>query len=215
LSGSSLSTRGTRAFAALAVASAFVTGPFAPTASAEPATAAVRQQVPVSTAEEKIAALRVIGLQLTPDVAGFSDQDFVIHVWEMSDRPQLSRVRAAAARAFTGQSANPNACYDFISRGIFEAHRADLEDTLRKAERDRQRIAAAEVVGWTELSAQDLEVDVKEFVFRLWHRSAASSRVRAEAEALLAPEATDEQRLAFIVTGIFIARDADRQDPPS
>ncbi|MET9226492.1 hypothetical protein [Lentzea sp. NPDC003310] len=214
MSGSGLNTRGAGAFAAVVVASAVITGPFAPAASAERATAVVQQQGTVSTAEEKTAALRVIGLQLSPDVAAFSDQDFVIHLWERSDSPQLGRVRAAAARAFTRQSTDPNACYEFIVRGVFEAHRADLEDALKKAERDRQRTAAAAVVGWTELSAEDLGVDVKEFVFRIWHRSAADTRVRAEAEALLAPEATDEQRLAFIVTGIFVARDADRQDPP-
>lgn len=213
MSSSTLTGRCTRAFAAVAVVSTLVTGPFASVASAEPV-AAVAQQAPVSTVEEKTAALREIGWQLTPEVAQLADQDFVIHVWSKADALREAFVRDAAARAFREQGTNPAACYEFIVRGVFTAHRQDVEESLRKAVRDRQRVAAAAVVGWTAVAQADLDSSLKEFVFRIWERSRVNSQVRAKAEAVLTPAATDVQRQGYIEAEIFVAQEADRQNPP-
>lgn len=202
-----------RAIAVFAVVSTFVSGPMASAASADPRlAAAAQQQAPESTTDQKAAAARELGISLTPDMARMTDIDFVIFLWDKAQVPNDAKVKQAAADAFTAQSRDNTSCYRFITEGIFPAHRADLVERLNRAQRAAERTAAAEVVSWNTLTQGDLNVELKEFVFRLWERTAEAKdpEVRAAAAAVLTPASTDEQRQTFVVTGIFAARQRDR-----
>lgn len=201
-----------RAISALAVVATFVSGPLSSVAAADPRlTAGAQQTVPESTTDQKAEAARQLGLILSPEMAVMTDCDFVIFLWDKAKVPADAKVKEAAATAFTNHSSNPQSCYDFIVRDIFPAHQEDLRERLRKAQRDQQRLKAAEVVGWYNLSQGDLDVALKEFVFRIWERAEANSEVRNQASAVLTPTSTDEQRTTYVVTGIFTARDLDVQ----
>ncbi|MGW6932420.1 RICIN domain-containing protein [Lentzea sp. NPDC054927] len=199
-----------RAIAALAVVSTFMSGPFTAAATAEVA-AAVAQAAPQATVDEKIAAAREIGLNPEPAKYQLSDCDFVIYLWDKAKVPDDARVKEGAAAAFTSSSSDPAACHRFITQTIFTLHREDLVERLRKADRDRQRLAAAQVVNWTGLTQADLDSTLKEFVFRVWERAETNSEVKTKAAAVLTPTSTDEQRTTYVVTDIFTARDVDRQ----
>lgn len=140
-----------------------------------------------------------------------TDVDFVIWLWDKAKVPNDARVKEAAANAFTAQSSDPESCYRFITDGIFTAHQQDVIERMQKAQRDQQRLKAAEVVGWFGLTQNDLDVDLKEFVFRVWERAEPSSEVRTKAAAVLTPASTDDQRTTYLTTEIFTARDLDRQ----
>jgi Ricin-type beta-trefoil lectin domain len=203
-----------RAIAALAVVSTFVSGPMASAASADPRLAlAAQQAAPESSPDQKAAAARELRIQLTPDMARMTDIDFVIFLWDKAQVPDDAKVKQAAAAAFTAQSRDNTSCYRFLTEGIFPAHQADLVERLNRAQRAEERIKAAEIVSWNTLTPGDLNVELKEFVFRLWERTseAKDPEVRAAAAAVLTPASTDEQRQTFIVTEIFAARTRDRE----
>jgi len=191
-----------RFFAALAVVSTLVPSPAV-------AQAAVPRE---STTDQKIAAGREIGLNVTPTQYAQTDCNFVIWLWDKASLPDNAKVKDAAAAAFTSNSdANPEACYLFITQTVFSAHQADVVERIKKVERDRQRSAAAVVVSWTGLTQDDLDCTLKEFVFRIWQRAEENSEVKTKAAAVLTPASTDEQRTTYLVTDIFTARDVDRQ----
>ncbi|SMC88251.1 RICIN domain-containing protein [Lentzea albidocapillata] len=205
-----------RAIAALAVVSTFVSGPLAAVATAEPAAANASQAAPrESTTDQKLAVGQELGLNVTPTQWSMKDCSFTIWVWSWaSDSSRVdanSRVAEAAATAFTTNESDPESCYRFITDTVFTAHQADVVERLRKAERDRQRVAAAALVQWTGLVQDDLNCSLKDFVFRIWSRAAAGTEVKAKAAAVLTPTSTDAERTTFIVTGIRAAADIDQQ----
>lgn len=193
-----------RALAVLAVVSTFVSGSVV--------TASAQQAPRESTADQKIAAAREIPLPITPTQYQMTDCNFTIWVFSQTKNAANAKVNLAASDAFEANSpSDPEACYRFITEGIYTAHQADLVEQLQKAKRDRQRIKAAEVVSWNNLTEGDLGTTLKEFVFRLWERAEANSEVRNKAAAVLTATATDEQRQVYVVTDIFTARETDRQ----
>lgn len=212
MSRSSLGGRCLRAIAALAVVSTFISGPAVSAASADPRLALAAPAAPEATVDQKAAAARELGIALDSNTARMTDIDFVIFLWDKAKVPDDAKVKQAAANAFTGQSADNTSCYRFITEGIFTAHRADLVERLNRAQRIAERRAAAEVVSWNNLTSGDENVEIKEFVFRLWERTTEANdpEVRAAAAAVLTPTSTDEQRQTFVATGIFAARQRDR-----
>jgi hypothetical protein len=196
-----------RAFVALAVVSSFVSGPLA---AAAPAAADAPRE---STADQKIAAAREIPLTITPTQYQMTDCSFTIWVWtSTNNKSDNVRVNAAAADAFSSNSAgNPEACYRFITEGVFTANQADVIERINKVKRDKERIAAAAVVSWNNLGQSDLDCALKEFVFRIWERGEANSEVKNKAAAVLTAQSTDAQRQVYVTTDIFTAREADRQ----
>jgi hypothetical protein len=207
LSRSGLTGRCSRALAALAVVSTFVSGPQVSAAPAVPSE---------SNTDQKIAVGREVGLNVTPTQYSMKDCSFTIWVWDWATRPERSRdnakVAEAAATAFTTNSeTNPESCYRFITDTVYTAHQADVIERINRVERNKQRIAAAVVVGWTDLTTADLDSTLKEFVFQLFMKSKEGSEVRATAAAVLTPASTDAQRTTYVTTGIFTARDVDLQ----
>ena len=176
----------------------------APTTSA----AASAQTVPESSTDEKAAAARELNILLTPEMAVMTDKNFVITLWQKAR--EGSQVKLAALAAFA-DTVDEQACLKFIRTGIFEAGQRDQVEQAKKAERDRQRLAAAAEIQWTDVSRALLDGTLENFVFRLWEHAEEGSDVKAGAAVVLRTGATDEQRQTFLVTGIYAASSADKQ----
>lgn len=215
MSSSIVGGRCLRAFGALAVVTTFMSGPLAAVASAEPAANVVAQQESASTVEQKAAALKLIGEQLTPRTARMNDMNLTIYVWDKSRTPVYQHVHAAAKEAFIAELEGQSACHNFIVRDVLAAYRKDVEQQKSWSEGDWQRVRAAEVIAWVDVTRANLDSSLTDYVTNIWKRSKPDTQVRAKAEAVLTPESTDEQRLAYIVKGIFDARDEDRRQQPS
>ncbi|MEV6715797.1 RICIN domain-containing protein [Lentzea sp. NPDC051208] len=205
-----------RAIGALAVVSTFTAGPLAAVATAEPLSANASQaETRVSNTDQKLAVGQELGVTVGPSQWSMKDCSFTIWVWSWaSDQSRIdanSRVAEAAATAFSTNDTDPESCYRFITETVFTAHQADVVERLRKAERDRQRVAAAAVISWSNLTQDDLNCSLKDFVFRLWSRAATGSEVKARAAAVLTPTSTDAERTTFVVTGVRAAADIDQQ----
>ncbi|RDI17790.1 RICIN domain-containing protein [Lentzea flaviverrucosa] len=205
-----------RAIGVLAVASTFAAGPLATVATAEPLSANASQaETRVSTTDHKLAVGQELGVPVGPTQWSMRDCSFTIYVWNWaSDQSRIdanSKVAEAAATAFSTNDTDPESCYRFITDTVFTAHEADVVERLRKAERDRQRVAAAAVISWSNLTQDDLNCSLKDFVFRIWSRAATGSEVKAKAAAVLTPTSTDAERTTYIATGVRAAADIDQQ----
>lgn len=212
-----LGGRGMRAIGALAVVSTIVAGPVSPVATAEPALASARQDVPrESTTDQKIAVGRQLGFTVTPTQYSMRDCTFTIWVWDWAIKPERSRdnakVAEAAAAAFTANAeTDPEACYRFITDTVFTAYQADVIERHNRQIRNTQRIEAARLVGWVDVTNADLDATLKEFVFQLYMKAKPGSEIRAQAAAVLTPTSTDTDRTTFITVGIRAAQAVDEQ----
>ncbi len=137
-----------------------------------------------------------------------TDKNFVITLWQKAR--EGSQVKLAALAAFA-DTVDEQACLKFIRTGIFAASQQDRIEQAKKAERDRQRLAAAAEIQWTGVPQTLLDGTLENFVFRLWEHAKEGSDVKAGAAAVLRTTSTDEQRQAFVVTGIYVASSADKQ----
>ncbi|MEV6240392.1 RICIN domain-containing protein [Lentzea sp. NPDC051838] len=208
MSRSTLVGRGMRAAAALAVAASLVTGATtAPAVAAPVASQSAEQEAQESTTEQRERAAREINIILTPEMAVMTDKNFVITLWQKAK--DGSNVKAAALAAFT--DTDEQACYRFITAGIFDASVLDQIEAAKKAERDRQRLAAAAEIGWTDVPQALLDVSLENFVFKLWEHAEEGSDVKKGAANVLRTGSTDEQRQEFLVTGIYAASRIDKQ----
>ncbi|SEP95690.1 Short repeat-containing protein of unknown function [Lentzea xinjiangensis] len=213
MSRSTLAGRGMRAIAALAVAATLASGAVtAPVATAAPTTtsdsAAVAEAAQESTTEQRERAARELSIILTPEMAVMTDKNFVITLWQKAR--EGSNIKSAALAAFTN-TADENACYRFITAGIFDASVLDQIEAGKKAERDRQRLAAAAEIGWTDVTQAVLDGSLENFVFKLWERAEEGSDVKKGAANVLRTGSTDEQRQEFVVNGIYVASRIDKQ----
>ncbi|HUQ56808.1 RICIN domain-containing protein [Lentzea sp.] len=186
------------------------TAPVATAAPADPASASASAEaaVPESTTEQRERAARELNIILTPEMAVMTDKNFVITLWQKAR--EGSNVKSAALAAFTNTS-DENACYRFITAGIFDASVLDQIEAGKKAERDRQRLAAAAEIGWTGVTQAQLDGSLENFVFKLWEHAEDGSDVKKGAAVVLRTGATDEQRQEFLVNGIYTASRADKQ----
>ena len=208
LSSSSLVGRCARGFAALAISTTLAGGLIVSPTIALTASAAT-SVAPESSEDAKISAGREIrGFTVTPDMLALSDKNFVIALWQAAK--DGTHIKADALKAFTDNT-DELACKRFIETGIHSAAQLDAIELGQKAERDRQRLAAAAEILWTDVPQSMLDVSLQNFVFALWQRAEEGSDVKKGAAATLTPTSTDEQRTKFIVTDIFVASNADRQ----
>ncbi|MCE7008875.1 RICIN domain-containing protein [Kibdelosporangium philippinense] len=193
-----------RALSALTIASTVAGGIAAP-ALAAPASASVSSAAQADI-DARIAAAAELGLDPSQIPLVGSDKNFVIFLWQKA-KPG-THIKAAAERAFTDPDEAASTL--FIVDGIFKAKALDVEEMKRKAEQDRQRLAAAAEIEWVNVPQVLLDGPSENFIFKLWEKSENSSHVQAAARALFADGTTEEQRQTFLVTGIYAASRADR-----
>ncbi|WP_189257698.1 RICIN domain-containing protein [Lentzea flava] len=201
-----------RRIAAFAVAATLASGAFTAPAMAAPTTssdasASAQAAVQESTTEQRERAARELNIILTPEMAVMTDKNFVITLWQKAR--EGTNIKSAALAALT--NTDESACYRFITAGIFDASLLDQIEVAKKAERDRQRLAAAAEIGWTDVTQAQLDSSLENFVFRLWERAEEGSDVKKGAAAVLKTGSTDEQRQEFLVNGIYAASRADKQ----
>jgi hypothetical protein len=163
-----------------------------------------------TTPDERFEAGAVLGWA-PRDELSMSDKDFVIVLWEKADEYFHPEVKKAAKDAFADMT-DPDASANFIKTGIFAANKRDAALKVIRAQRDTERLSAAQELGWVPADDDDrramLRSTIDNFLVELSRKAEAGSQVRAGAEAVVG--AAEEQQLAFIATGVHVAAKADR-----
>ncbi|WP_258948759.1 RICIN domain-containing protein [Lentzea californiensis] len=220
MSRRSLGGLGVRAVAALAVTITLAGGLFAspalaappgvdPSAPASVSTVSFRA-TQVSDFDQRVAAASTIGESVGSREARLADLNFVI--WIYNKAPFNSNIKKEALKALSNE-VDENACYDFIVTGIHRAFREDVRAIPVTDERHRLRVRAAERIGWTVVEPYYLDANLSEFVTQLFIKTNGTEwpEIKAQASAVLSSTSTDEQRQAFVATGIETAYNADVQ----
>ncbi|GAB3510309.1 AbfB domain-containing protein [Amycolatopsis cihanbeyliensis] len=155
----------------------------------------------------------VIGIEPPPEMLVLGYRDFVYELW---DRAEGERVKAAALEAFGADEA---AQKQFLAEGIREAHEQDQLDAIEEdeqaseEEKARQRARAAKdramrsVLGVVPTEGM-LDLSDDNFIREVWDRAEPDTEVQAAAVAALrsSDPAVWKQ---FIEVGIY---DADERD---
>ncbi|MBL7260838.1 hypothetical protein [Paractinoplanes lichenicola] len=139
------------------------------------------------------------------------DRDFVIGIWDhVKDNPDQVEVRVAAETAFTS---DPDLSYDFITTEVFAAYDRDVErerveaDTKRAGDLARTAAAASIDVVADAALLNGSDADFVRLIWELVAEDVKWPKVKAAARA--ARDGSDEDRTAFIATGMA---EAARQD---
>ena len=203
-----------RRIAALAVAATLASGAFTAPAMAAPTTssdsaASAEAAAQESTTEQRERAARELNIILTPEMAVMTEQNFVLTLWRKAQTDKKTIIANAALAAFSDP--DENACYRFVTAGIFVASAQEAIEAAKKAERDRQRLAAAAEINWTDVTQAQLDGSLENFVFKLWEHAEDGSDVKKGAALVLKTGSTDEQRQEFLVNGIYAASRIDKQ----
>lgn len=209
-----------RGIAALAVTITLAGGLFATPALGAPIVVDPAAPVGVSTVSEnaalvsdfdqKLAAASTISEAVTSREARMADLNFVI--WIYNKAPFNSNIKKEALKALTNED-DPDACYNFIVTGIHRAFREDVRAIPVTDERHRQRVQAADRIGWTVVDPYYLDASLSEFVTQLFIKTNGTEwpEIKARASAVLTNTSTDEQRQKFVTEGIVTAYNLDVQ----
>ncbi len=166
--------------------------------------------VTVSTAADKVAAARAIGVVADQTLLNTSDQQFVLSIWRLA--PDDSSVKTSALQAYL--SSDPAAPYSFIKTGIFAAAASDAQVEIAAAEARSRRRSAAVVAGLDPSDSALIELDDRNFIIVLWQRVDADTQahVKAAAQDAFREGSTADDWLAFLTTGVQAAAAADLAD---
>lgn len=163
-----------------------------------------------TTPDERYLAAAVLGWTPRDEIA-MSDKDFVIVLFEKADDYFHPEVKKAAHDAFADVN-DPEAAAAFIRTGIFEADKRDADLKVIRAQRDSERLSAAQQVNWIPGDDDERRVLLRStnenFLGSLARKAEDGSAVRRGADT--AAEGTEAQQLAFIATGVHEAAAADR-----
>jgi hypothetical protein len=197
---------------AFATTVALLIGPArAMAASPSPAAAslisAAQDEVPEASEEDKVRAVKVLGIVADERWLSYNDRDFVFAIWqEAAGQPEI---RAAAELALTSGAAVDYV--SFIQSGIFDAKARDDAQIIRDVTAARQsremKRSAAAAIGVVP-DDKMLLLSVRDFIFELRKRSTGNFVREA---ALTALEGSAEDQLAFLQTGILEAVRRDQQ----
>jgi hypothetical protein len=203
-----ISRMGLSGVAVMAIAASLLSAMPTPAAQAVSALQAAQRD----PADDRFAAAAVLGW-VPRDELAMSDKDFVIVLWEKADEFFHPEVKKAAKDAFADVN-DDQACAEFIRTGIFAANKRDSDLKVLRAQRDAERLAAAQELGW--VPADDdarwalLRSTNNNFIVDLYDKAEAGSEVRKAAD--VARKASEESQLAFIATGIHTAAETDRDN---
>jgi hypothetical protein len=163
--------------------------------------------VPEATVEEKVNAIRTLGLDVDNHWLVLKDRDFVFKIFDNAKGPL---VKAGALQAF---KADDPASTLFIRTDIYVLDRRDKDNYAReKVERDLARKlkqSAASLIAMP-VTDQQLDQSYRDFVYQIWHFSTDAPRVKAAAlEAFGGDEAAQKK---FLETGLLAAHQQDQED---
>jgi len=175
--------------------------------------AAEARATQVSDLQQRLAAASTLNEQVTPTQVRMTDLNFTIWLWEAAGKKNFTAIKREAQKAFLDEvnEADVNATYRFITEGIFPAYREDVRNLAGQSDRIRERIAAAELVGWMPVEEQYKTNSLESFVIRLYTLAPAGSEVKAKAAEVLTATSTDADRQKYITQGIVAAFNLDNQ----
>jgi hypothetical protein len=160
----------------------------------------------VTNYQQKLAAASDIDKRISDIEASMSDLKFTVWIYKWAEPG--SAIKREADKAMTNFD-DELACYNFIVTGIHAALREDILELSKRDKRHVERLKAAAIVGWTDPSTTRLDGPLYDFVLELSEKAENGSEIEAKARAVLTNTSTDEQRQAFVTTGIL---EADRVD---
>ncbi|GAB1644518.1 FG-GAP repeat domain-containing protein [Krasilnikovia sp. MM14-A1259] len=172
------------------------------------ALAVVADQTNRATAEEKVKAAAVLGIDPDAALLGYNDQQFVFELWRKAK--DGSAVKAAALRAYDDDA--PDAAYEFITGGLFTAQHDDEQTEIIAAQGRALRRSVAVKVGLDPKDTALIEKDDFDFIDVIFHRATAGTRLYEAARAATADGTTQQDWTAFLTKGAAAAVDADLAD---
>ncbi|GGQ69189.1 RICIN domain-containing protein [Couchioplanes azureus] len=182
--------------------------------------AAAEADAGLATYEQKLAVAVKFGRGDDTALVERGDRDFVIEIWKhVKDNGDFLEVRAAAEQAYGTMSddVNPDAtseaCYEFITTGVFAAYDRDIEREKREAEAkrlsDQARAAAAASIDVVADAAMLGGTDA-DFARLIWTRVENDAKwPKVKAAAAAAVGGTAEQQREFIAAGLAAAAKQD------
>jgi hypothetical protein len=206
-----------------ATAAALLTGLGAPLASAaapppvppvgaltEAPAAPAAAALPEATPEEKVNAVRSLGMDIDNSWLVLRDRDFVFKIFDTADPVRFPMVKEGALQAYRdGDSASTL----FIRSGVTDLAGRDRDNYARgQLERDQARRlkqGAAALLAMP-VTDQQLELGYRDFVFELWRFVAGYPKVKAA--ALAAYGASEADQKIFLANGLLGAKVQDQLD---
>jgi hypothetical protein len=156
--------------------------------------------------EDLIKAAQALEIAPTKELLGLNDQQFVLALWRAAKDD--THVQAQALRAFISE--DPNAAYNFIVVGIYNALH---DDALVEIENERAKALRRSCAVRVRMDAKDVptlvELSDDDFIFAVWQRAAEGSEVRAAAEHAIRIGSTQQDWTAFLTTEGPAAADRD------
>jgi hypothetical protein len=163
--------------------------------------------LPEATPEEKVSAIRTLGIDIDTSWLVLRDRDFVFKIFDNAQGPLVKDGALEAYRA--GDAASTV----FIRTGIYDLDLRDKDnyarDAVERALARKLKQSAASLVAMP-VTDQQLDLPYRDFVFELYRFVTGYPKVKAA--ALTAFGATDVERKTFLSSGLLAAKQQDQQD---
>ena len=172
--------------------------------------AAAAAPLPEATQEEKVNAIRTLGVDVDNTWLVLRDRDFVFKIFDNADEVKSPLVKAGALQAYRDGDA---AATQFIRTDIFGLDHQDKDNYARaKLERDQARKlkqSAAALIAMP-VTDQQLDLGYRDFIYDLWHYVTGYPKVKS---GLLDAFGADEPaQKVFLASGLLAAKRQDQKD---
>jgi hypothetical protein len=195
--------------AGLAATTVVTAQPVLANPSAAAATAAVEASVAaptnLATPAQKVKAAGALGISPGTDMLVLNDQNFALSLFRQAR--DGSFVKAAALRAY--DTTEPEAAYQFIVTGIFEAAAEDAAAEIAEARARALRRSVAVTVGLDPSDTALIEKNDRDFIFSVFQRVESGSFVWTAARDAIADGTDADDWTAFLTTGAAEAAERD------
>ncbi|MFI9382519.1 AbfB domain-containing protein [Kutzneria sp. NPDC052558] len=203
----------TTALTAGAVSGVAHAAPAVATATAAPQADRAAVAVAEATQEEKVNAIRALGIDIDNTWLVLRDRDFVFKIFDNADSARFPLVKDGALQSYRD---GDTASTVFIRNGIYDLAQRDRDNWARaKVERDLARKlkqSAASLIAMP-VTDQQLDLGYKDFIYKIWQftRTAQDSK-RVNAAALDAFGGSDADQKTFLESGLLAAVRQDQDD---
>ncbi len=167
-------------------------------------------KVPQATIEEKVNAIRTLGIAVDNTWLVLRDRDFVFKIFDNAKGPL---VKDGALRAFKAGDTESTV---FIRTGIYALDKRDKDNYAReKVRRDLARKlkqSAASLLAMP-VTDQQLDLSYRDFVYQIWNFvKGQKDQARVKAAALEAFGGDEAAQKKFLETGLLKAHRQDQED---
>jgi len=166
--------------------------------------------LPEATQEEKVNAIRALGVDIDNTWLVLRDRDFVFKIFDTADSVRFPLVKDGALQAYRD---GDQASTLFIRTTITELAGRDRDNYARsQLERDQARKlkqSAAALIAMP-VTDQQLDLGYRDFIYELWRFATGYPKVKAA--ALTAFGASEPDQKIFLASGLLAAKRQDQQD---